>query len=171
GAKERPGLAAAPSVVPIPQRQAAGALGAAEADLGQRQRTWRGAALLQGVVARWEGTEAAARARKLLKEIEETPWRRAIWRDREGAEERRRLTAEARGRERLGDVAAALAAWEELRRRYPETPDGRDATAEAQRLREVPYLGLAFVGETTAVVQVVARGPSERAGVQAGDVL
>src|SRR5262249_3991765 len=134
--------------------------------------------LLQGVVARWGNTAAAARARQLLQEIQADPVKARRVADQGGADERRGLAAQARALERFGQRRRALEAWQLLAKLHPDHPDGTQAAGEARRVEAAlgqepprPYLGLAFAGETLAVAQVASRGPADRAGVKAGDVL
>ncbi len=171
-AQKYPGLAAAPEEVPTPERSAARFVETAEAELRQPDRTWRGVALLQGVVARWGKTDAADRARKLLEEIDGDARRSALLAEQAGGEERQILLAQARGFERLGDLTHALQAYRLLVKHHPNTPDGRKAEEEARRLANLPYLGVGFAASDAAkVTQLVAKGPADRAGLKAGDVV
>jgi hypothetical protein len=174
-ATARPGLAASPDDVATDARLAARVVETAREELLLSDRTYRGVALLRGVVARWGRTEAADAARKLLTEIEADPERGRLLREQQGAEERRSLAAEARALEKSGDARAALRTWARLARAHPETPEGAKAAAEAKRLLRLldnsPYLGLSTEGDTGIVKAVEARGPAERAGVQRGDRL
>jgi predicted esterase len=174
-AKARPGLAVGPDEVPTHVKQAARQVETAERELRQSERTWRGVALLQGVVARWDRTEAADKARKLLKEIEADPKRAQLLAEQGGTEERRTLTAQGKALERLGDQRRALKAWQELAKNHPDTPEGKKAAEEAKRLAAAlaatPYLGLSLMGETNKIAQVVAKSPADRAGVKPGDLL
>jgi predicted metalloprotease with PDZ domain len=104
--------------------------------------------------------------------VEGDPKRSALLAEQAGAEERQVLASQARGFERLGDLPHALQAYRLLAKHYPNTADGRKAAEEAERLADFPYLGVAFAaGEPVRVAQVVAKGPADRAGVKAGDVL
>jgi pimeloyl-ACP methyl ester carboxylesterase len=166
-----PGLTVTPTEAPTPLRQATRQVETAEAELKDPQQTWRGAALLQGVVARWGTTEAGDRARKLLEQIQAEPKRVALLAEQGGSEERRLLTAQAKGLERFGDLRKALQAWNLLVKHYPETPEGEKAVAEAHRLANLPYLGVAFAGDKAAVAQVAPKGPAALAGLKPGDVV
>jgi hypothetical protein len=174
-ARGRPGLAASPDDVPTNRRRADGALAVAKADLARDERLWRGVALLRGMVARWEKTEAADRARALLKEIEAGPARRRRLAEQESAERRRDLAARAKALERSGQGRSALGAWEELAKAQPGADEAGKADQEAKRLRAAlaarPYLGLALEGEGAGVSAVVAGGPAARAGLRPGDRL
>jgi hypothetical protein len=169
--KARPGLATPPEEVLTPLRQATGLLETAEAELRQQERTWRATALLQGVVARWGKTEAGEKARKLLDEIQGDPKRVELLAAQGGGEERRMLSAQARGFEKLGDVRRAMQAYQLLVRDHANTPEGKKATDELKRLAMVPYLGVVFATDALRVLQVVPRGPADVAGLKSGDVL
>jgi dienelactone hydrolase len=166
-----PGLRVGPAEVPTAQRQADRLLATAEDELDHADRTWRGAAMLQGIVTRWGKTEAAEKARKMLEEVQADPKRVALLAEQGGEEERRTLAAEGRALERFGDLRRALRAWSLLAEHHPDTPEGRKAAAEAKRLAATPYLGVAFAGSLATVAEVVRKGPADAAGVRAGDVL
>jgi len=86
GAEERPALAVAPDEGPDAAAQAARLLKAAEADLQQREHTWRGVALLQGVLGRWAKTEAAGKARWAIdsRRMEKAEEKVSSWGSKEG---------------------------------------------------------------------------------------
>jgi predicted esterase len=174
-ARDRPDLAVAAEEVPLRSVQAERVLAAAEADCRELQHIYRGAAMLLGIVARWEKTDAADRARELLREVRDDARRLEQLRRAGGAEERQVLAAQARALDRFGQAQLAREAWETLARNHPGTPEGTHAAAEARRLAALlaatPYLGVVFEGETTAVRAVVPRGPAARAGLRAGDRL
>src|SRR5262249_4886111 len=174
-AKAHPGLAAAPEEVLMPRRQAARVLETAGAELKMPEHTWRAVALLRGITARWDNTDAAEKARKLLEEIRADPKRAALVAEQGGKDERLTLSAQARALERFGDPRRALQAWETLARRQADTAEGKKAAAEAQRLKAVlaamPYLGIAFTGSGLTVGQVAPDGPAQRAGIKNGDRL
>jgi hypothetical protein len=174
-AKGRPGLAAAPDDVPTDGRRADGALASASADLLRPERLGRGVALLRGILARWEKTEAADRARALLNEIQGDRARRQRLAAQESAEQRRDLTARAKALEHSGQERLALATWEELAKAQPGAPEGVRAADEAKRLRAAlaarPYLGVGLEGEGAGVSAVAAGGPAARAGLRPGDRL
>ncbi len=170
-AHEHPPLAVGPTEVPTPGQYAARYVQAAEAELQHPERTWRGAALLQGVLARWGKTEAGERARKLLDAVEADPKQAARLAEQGGAEERCLLLAQAEGFERLGDLPHARQAWGLLSKLHPGTPEGLKAAAAGRRLAAAPYLGVAFAGDTATVAEVAPQGPAEQAGVRPGDVL
>jgi membrane-associated protease RseP (regulator of RpoE activity) len=140
-------------------------------ELRQPERTWRGVALLQGVVARWGKTEAADRARKLLDEIGADPKRAELLAEQGGGEERHLLTAQAQALEHFGELRGALRAWDLLAREHPRTPEGRRAATEAKRLATTPYLGLTFEDDTATIRGVLPKGPADRAGLRTGDVV
>jgi hypothetical protein len=169
--KARPGLATPPEEVLTPLRQATGLLETAEAELKQPERTWRSAALLQGIVTRWGKTEAGEKARKLLDEIQGDPKRVELLAEQGGTEERRTLLAQARGFEKLGDYRRALQAYQLLVGNHADTPDGKKAAGELKRLATLPFLGVAFAADGVRVAQVLPRSPADLAGVKPGDVV
>jgi hypothetical protein len=133
-AKAQPGLAVAPDEAPTGVQQAGRLLETAEAELKKAERTWRGVALLQGVVARWPTTETGRKAQKLLKEITNDEARLKLIEEQGGADERRTLTAQARSLERFGQVKAALQAYRTLAEYHAATPEGKEAAAAIKRL-------------------------------------
>ncbi len=171
--KDRPGLAVGTDEVPTRKVQAERMLAAGRADLVQPDRVYRGVALLLGLVARWEKTDAADQARELLRELRNDPRRLDRLATQGGAEERQVLAAHARALDRFGQPRAALETWELLAKSHPGTPEAAKAEEEVRRLGTLvaasPYLGLQFEGETTVVQSVVPRGPAARAGVRRGD--
>jgi predicted esterase len=171
--KERPELAVGADEVPTRKAQAERMLTAAKADLVQPDRVYRGVALLLGLVARWDKTEAADQARELLREVRDDPRRLERLAAQGGGEERQVLAAHARALDRFGQTRAARDTWEVLAKSHPGTPEAVQAAAEVRRLGALvaasPYLGLQFEGETTLVHAVVPRGPAARAGLRPGD--
>jgi predicted esterase len=171
--KERPELAVGADEVPTRKAQAERMLTAAKADLVQPDRVYRGVALLLGLVARWDKTEAADQARELLREVRDDPRRLERLAAQGGGEERQVLAAHARALDRFGQTRAARETWEVLAKSHPGTPEAAQAAAEVRRLGALvaasPYLGLQFEGETTLVHAVVPRGPAARAGLRPGD--
>jgi PDZ domain len=170
-ARAHPGLAVTPDEVLTPGQQAARLLETAEAELKHPESTWRGAAMLRGVVARWGKTEAADRARRLLDDILMDAKKSMLLAEQGGAEERRMLMAQGRGLERLGEQRQALQAYQLVAKNYPDTQEGQKAAGEAKRLAALPYLGIGFAAEGARVGAVVAKGPADRAGLKPGDVL
>jgi len=153
----------------------ADAAGGPEADLKEDGRVWRGVALLQGLLARWPRTAPAAKARKLLAALKDDERQLRLLGEQKGKEERTVLQAQARALERFGQTAAALRLWQALAEQHPDSPEGRKAREEAQRLEKVrgatAYLGISFAGESAVVDKVLPGGPAHRAGVQPGDRL
>jgi hypothetical protein len=174
-AKARPGLAVGPGEALTNLEQATRALEAARDDLNDPDTVGRGAALLEGVVARWGRTDPADRARALLQELRADPRRRRPWADQADAEEGKALAAEARLRERTGDARGALQAWQRLAADYADAPEAAKAAAEAKRLTAAlaaaPWLGLQCDADGVTVKAVVLRGPADEAGVKPGDRL
>jgi hypothetical protein len=171
--RRHPGLAVAPDEVPLRSEQAGRLLAAARDDLRDPDRVWQGAALLEGVVARWEGTEAAVRAQVVLHTLRADARQGALLRRQRAAEEGQKLAAQAKALERFGQPRAARQTWDLLAQAQPETAEGGRAAAESRRLAALlaaaPYLGLVFEGETTVVKTVAPRGPAARAGLRRGD--
>jgi len=173
--KKRPTLACPPDDELTPVKLAGRVLAAAETDLKDADRTWRGVALLRGIVARWGQTEVAEKARKHLDELKDDAKRLRLAGEQGGQEERTVLQAQAKALDRFGQTAASLQAWKALAQQHADTPEGRKAAEEVRRLTKVlserPYLGIAFAGESAVVEKVVPDGPADRAGVQPGDRL
>jgi len=174
----RPGLVAPEDGAPTMIQQANRHFEAAEADLKQPERTWRGVALLQGVVTRWGKTSAADKARKLLTAIEADKKQAALLAEQKGAEERREWSAQAKALERFALRRRAVDVWKRLAKEHPDSPEGRKAADEIKRLEDAiaatpkqPYLGAAFKGETTTIAQVAPNGPAGKAGLLVGDTL
>jgi predicted esterase len=169
----RPGLAVAPGEVPTRRILGERMLAEAEAELHRPDRLFRGVALLAGVAARCDRTDAADRARALLGEIRSDPGRRGRLKEQADREGRRVLRAEARALEGLGRIQESLDTWERLAREQPHTPEAATDAAEIRRLKALlsaaPYLGVRFSGETTVVRGVEPHGPAARAGLRAGN--
>jgi hypothetical protein len=174
-ARARPELAAAPQDVPTDQKQAARALAAAEADAVQTDNLLRVEALLREITLRWPRTDAAATARMQLQALHADPRRQVLWQEQREKAECRELAARAKALEKRADLKGSLAVWQELSRRYPASPEGKDAAEQIGRLRQrleaTPWLGLALEGETLLVQSVTPDGPAARAGVRPGDRL
>jgi predicted esterase len=168
-AKARPGLALAPDEAPGAEKQAKGLLEAAQADLKDPARTWRGTALLQGAVARWGKTDSGEKARKLRDEFLDDPKKAALVQEQGGKEEIIILTAQGRGFEKMGALQQALKAYRLLAKQHPDAAEGKKAAEEAKRLAATPYLGLAFDG--AKVTQVAPKGPADAVGIKKDDVL
>jgi predicted esterase len=173
--ERRPGLVVAPDEVLTPLGTANRMLETARVELRRPERTWRAAALLEGILARYGTTEAGDKARKMLKELQSDPERGPLLAEQAGQEERQTMTARAQALERLGDPRAALQAWQALAKQHPATDEGRTADDAVRRLvatlAATPYLGLAFAGDTPKVARVVPQGPADRAGLKAGDLV
>jgi dienelactone hydrolase len=173
--KNRPTLACPPDDALTPAAQAARLLQAAEAELQNDQRVWRGVTMLQGIAARWSGTESGKKARKLLDELKEDERRLKLAGEQGGQDERTFLMAQAEALGRFGKTAAALQAWKMLAEQHPFSAEGRKAQAEVRRLAGAaankPYLGIAFSGGSTLIDKVIPGGPGDKAGLKPGDRL
>jgi hypothetical protein len=170
---KRPTLACPPDDAMTPSKLAARLLGAAEADLKDDERVWRGVSLLRGLAARWPRTAPAEKARTLLKTLQEDKRRLGLAGEQGGKDERTYLRAQARALESVGRTALALRAWQMLAERHADAPEGREAQAAVQRLEKAraatPYLGISFAGESAVVDKVLPGSPADRAGFRAGD--
>jgi hypothetical protein len=133
--KKRQGLAMSADKTPTPEAQAAGYLKTAEAELKQRERVWRGVTLLQAIVIRWSKTGPGQDARARLKTLGSDPNLIEAVAEQGAADEQKSLTAQARALERIGLLDKAIEAWELLARNYPDSDVGKNAAAQAQRLR------------------------------------
>jgi len=134
-AKARPGLAVSPDKSPTAAEQASRYLGVAEADLKETDRIWRGVSLLQGIVIRWSKTESGQKARQRLKTLGSDPKLIEVVAEQGSADEQKSLTAQAKAFERSGQIEQAIEAWEILARNYSDNAVGKNAAAQAQRLR------------------------------------
>jgi hypothetical protein len=176
--KARPRLAMTASETPTPVQQAQRCLEAAEAELKQADRVWRGVALLQGIIARWNDVEPAAQAKRRLKAILDEAKLLEIIAEQGADDEQRSLSAQAKALERFGDRERAVKAWEILAGKYPDTSVGKHAAGQVRRLRDgtsdsLPpaYLGLGLADKGLAIDQLAPGGPAEKAGLKVGDVL
>jgi predicted esterase len=135
-AANNPKLTVGPAEAPTPQQQAQRLLEAAGTALQKPETTWRGVALLQGVVARWPQSDAAKTAQTQLQAMLTDAAKVKLIADQGGAEERTFLVAQSKALERFGDVAKAIQSWEYLAQLHPNTPEGELAKMEAKRLHE-----------------------------------
>jgi membrane-associated protease RseP (regulator of RpoE activity) len=149
-----------------------------QAELKDPKRLWHAVALLQGVEERWGKTSAAGKAILLMEGIQEDPKKTALLAEQHAAEETRRITATARGLERIGQRRRAVEAWQQLVDLDPRAPAGQKAADEVKRLTAAiaatpkqPYLGLGFAGDSLTVAQVVGDSPAAKSGIKTGDVL
>ena len=170
-AKTWPGLAASPNDVPTQGQLAKALLEAAESELKKPDHTWRGVALLQGVVNRGGQTDPADRAKKLLEQVQNDPKILTLVGEQGGAEERKTLAVQGPAFEKLGDVRRALQAYQTLAENHPDSPEGKKAAEAVKRLASQPFLGVAFTGNGLKVQEVMSKGPGDLAGLKAGDVL
>ncbi len=133
--KLRPGLSLTSEQTPTGPEQARQHVESAQLDLLDPDRTWRGVALLQGVVARWGKTLAGSQARALLKDIvrdDKLAERIAA----QGADDEiKSVSAQAKALERFGLTAKAIEAWSILAQNYEGMSAGQNALAQIRRLR------------------------------------
>jgi hypothetical protein len=109
---------------------------AAEAELQNSERTWRGVALLQGVTTRWGKTESAAKARKVLQGLLDNEKQVNLIAVQGAEDEIRSVSAQARAFERFGKIPQAIEAWDILVRNHGDSAAGRKAAAEIKRLKK-----------------------------------
>lgn len=135
----------------------------------------QGVDLLEWVVRRCDRTEGAEKARALLEEVNSDAGKKATLTRQAQEREGRWQAVRARALEEGGQTGAARLAWEDLAKKYPGTAEGKKAVAEMKRLEALlaraAYLGVAFESDALRVQSVVAGGPADRAGLQAGDLV
>lgn len=177
-AKTFPAFAADPEEVRTAMQQADRLVETATAELKRPARTWRAAALLHGVGQRWPDTPGAARARKILAELEAEPPKAKLLAEQKAAEEQHEWSAQAQALERFGLRGRAVAVWQQLMKQYPRSEAGRKAAEEVQRLQAAiaatpkrPFLGAAFKNETTTIGQIAPNSPAQQAGLKPDDVI
>jgi hypothetical protein len=172
-AKVRLGQAASPDEFLTDHDRAERLLQTARIEMSHPDRVYRAAAKLAGLLARWGDTDAADKARALLKELRTDPVSRQRLTEQSAADERRLLGARAKALQNFGRIREARDAWQRLAKSQADQPAGIRAAEEVKRLDALlaasPFLGIHFEGQTTAVRAVVRRGPADRAGVRAGD--
>jgi len=134
-AKARPKLAVTPDEAPGDAEQAQRLVEAAEEDLREEARVWRGVALLQGVTQRFGKTEARQRAAGLLKKIAADEQLLNIIAVQGAEDEQKSLSAQAKAFERFGQIAPAIQAWQILAQNYEGTPVGKQAVEQIRRLQ------------------------------------
>ena len=168
-----PKLAVEPGEALDGPAQAARLLETAQADVVQPGQLYRGITLMQGIEARWPKTESADKAHLLIREIQIDQHLKQLLAEQSAAEEQRDLAAQARARERLGDLGGAVAVYEKLAVNHAASDAGKKAVEESKRLKEklaaTPYLGIAFEDDGVTIHAVATNGPAERAGLRAGD--
>jgi predicted esterase len=128
-------LAVAADDTPTAKEQAKRLVEAAQSDLKDPMRTWRGVALLQGVTQRWGGTPESKKAQSVLKDVlnDDTLLQRI---DKQGSDDEvNSVSAQAKAMERFGMTAKAIEAWEILAKNYEGTPIATKAIENIKRLR------------------------------------
>ena len=134
-AKARPLLAVKADDTPSAAEQAKRLVAAAQDELKQPARTWRGVTLLQGVTQRWPKSDAARMAQMMLKDIVNDDKRLQLVEQQGAADEVRSVSAQAKALEQLGNVAKAIEAWDFLAKNYEGLPIAKTALENIQRLR------------------------------------
>jgi hypothetical protein len=134
-AANQPKLTVTPDEAPTAQQQAQRLLEVAGVALRQPGTTWRGVALLQGVVARWPQSESAKAAQVQLQQILQDEAKLKLVAEQGGAEERRFVLEQSRALERFGRRQQALQSWEFLAQQHPDSPEGELARQAVKRLR------------------------------------
>ena len=135
-AKMRSSLAMTAGETPTAAEQASRYLDAALQNLQTPDRTWRGVALLQGIVARWKSTDAGKKASAGLNTIVQNEKLLEIIGEQGAMDEIMSVSAQARALERFGQVNGAIQAWEILVKNYPDSAAGKKALDELKRLRK-----------------------------------
>jgi predicted esterase len=152
---------------------AARALEQARKELGQPDHLQRGAARLQWIASRWARTEGGEKADELLAAVRADPRRGKALAAQAAASQKAFRTARARALEQVGRLQSAQQEWAAIAR-LTRDDERRKAEGEVKRLAgllRIPYLGILFEGDTTALKGVVAGGPAHRAGLRTGDRL
>jgi hypothetical protein len=177
-AEEHPALAVAPKKTPSAEQQAKGMLKAAKADLKAKKNTWRGIALLQGVVFRWKETEPADEAQDILEDLQADPKKVKLFQKQKGDEDRSTLVAQAKALEKFGFKGRPYAVWQRIAKGFPDTPEGKKAVKEVERLKKeidaMPkkaFIGVMFQGMTLKIGTLIKDGPAHKAGIKPGDTI
>ncbi|HEX3313934.1 MAG TPA: hypothetical protein VHR72_03530, partial [Gemmataceae bacterium] len=133
--KAHPKLVVGPDDAPSAAEQSTRWFDAAEADLADPDRTWRGVCLLQGIANRWPKSDAAAKAQAALKKIGSDERILARIEVQAPRDEVKALTAQAKALERFGNIPKALETWTLLADRYQDSPAANVAMSNIRRLR------------------------------------
>lgn len=134
-AKACPKLAVLADEAPQGAEQARRWVEAAQDDLRDANRIWRGVALLQFVTQRWGKTEPGQKAAVTLKAILNDERLLNLIAEQGAVDEQKSLAAQARALERFGQIAPAIQAWEILAGNYEGTLIGKQARENVQRLK------------------------------------
>jgi predicted esterase len=151
------------------------ALSLAKKELLEPAHTYRAAARLKWLAARFGPTQAGQQAQELLKEVRDNPVSGRRLHDQSDAASRRLILARAAAMEKSGRLPEARRAWEAAGK-LADSPAGRRRSAgEVRRLvglmARTPYLGLTLEGDTTLVRSAAAGGPAQKAGLRPRDRL
>jgi predicted esterase len=133
--KAHPKLVLSPNDAPSASEQSARWLSAAESDLADPDRVWRGVCLLQGIASRWPKSDGARRAQTALGKVGGDNKLLARIEEQAPKDEVKALTAQAKALERFGNTAKAIETWTLLADRYRDTPAAVTAAANIRRLR------------------------------------
>jgi predicted esterase len=163
------------SVDEVPSRLvlAGRALALAKEELRKPAQTYRAAARLRWITARFGTTQAGQQAQDLLRETADDPVSGRRLREQSEAASRRLSQARATALEAVGQLAEARRAWQAVARLADTPALRRQAAGQVQRLGDLmartPYLGLTLEGDTTVVRSAAAGGPAQQAGLRVGD--
>ena len=133
--KAHPKLVVRPDDAPTAAEQSARWFDAAQADLADPDRVWRGVSLLQGIVSRWPKSDAAAKSGAALKKVAGDEKLLARIEVQAPQDEVKALTAQARALERFGNIPKAIETWTLLADRYQDSPAASAALSNIRRLR------------------------------------
>jgi predicted esterase len=133
--KAHPKLAVGSDDAPTVLEQSARWFDAAQADVADPDRVWRGMCLLQGIANRWPKSKAAAQARTELKKIAGDERLLARIEEQAPKDEVKALTAQAKALERFGNIPKAIETWTLLADRYQDSAAANVALSNLRRLR------------------------------------
>jgi hypothetical protein len=177
-AKAHPDLAVSAKKTPSAEQQAARLLKTAKAELKKEDGAFRAYALLAGVAARWDKTEAADEAQDLIEDIKADPKQMKRVAKEVGKQNRREWPFLAKNYEKNKFPGRALTVWKQLAQVYKDTPEGEQALKEIKRLEKLiaalpkkAFIGVMFKNMTLTVGQVVPKGPADKAGIMVDDVI
>jgi len=115
-------------------------LAAARRDVEDKERVWKGVALLQAITKRWPDSQAAGSAGELMQKIKSDEQLVKALDDLRLADDSEAFSAQARELERAGNIPKAIEVWDVLAHNHRDAPIAEKARSEVQRLQnlEVP---------------------------------